>query len=458
MLDGNSHILAEYREKTPGSAALAERARRALPSGIAHDARHMYPYGLYIAEASGARKRDVDGTEYIDFFGGHGSLLLGHCHPEVTEAAARALSRGTQFAANHELEVLWAEAVLGLIPGAERVRFTSSGTEATLLALRLARAFTGRDKILRFRGHFHGWHDHMTSGYLSHFDGAPTPGVLSEVAEQVVLIDHDDPDALEAALARGDIAAAIVEPTGGSFGMTPIPVETLHRLRELTRANDVLLIFDEVISGFRVAPGGAQEAFGIQADLATLAKIVAGGLPGGAVAGRKEILDRLDFEAAAASGAPKIDHPGTFNANPVSAAAGAAALGVIATTDACARANSAAQDLRNRLNEVLAEERLEWAVYGSFSGFHIFMNPEKRRIDPLAFDPLAVSWKELKTKRKDLINALRVALLLEGVDFAGWPGGLTSAAHTEADLEATSTAFARAVRRLGAEGLLSTSG
>lgn len=453
MLDSNSHILAEYRERTPGSAALALRARHALPSGIAHDARHMDPYSLYIADASGARKRDVDGAEYIDYFGGHGALLLGHAHPEVTEAAGRALSLGTQFGANHEREVLWAEAVLGMTPGAERVRFTSSGTEATLLALRLARAFTGRDKILRFRGHFHGWHDHMTSGYLSHFDGAPTPGVLSEVAEKVVLVDHDDPDALEAALARGDIAAAIVEPTGGSFGMTPIPAETLHRLRELTEANDVLLIFDEVISGFRVAPGGAQEAFGVQADLATLAKIVAGGLPGGAVAGRKAILDLLDFDAAAASGAPKIDHPGTFNGNPVSAAAGIAALHVIATTDACARANHTAESIRNRLNEILAREGLDWAVYGSFSGFHIFMNPENRRIDPLEFDPLRVHWKELKTKPKELVNALRVAMMLEGVDLAGWPGGLTSIAHTEADADATAHAFGQALNRLKAEGL-----
>lgn len=181
MSRSNSHIMAEYLEHTPGSARLYERANQVFPSGITHDSRHMKPYPIYVDQAEGAHKRDVDGNDYIDYFGGHGALLLGHSHPEVTEAAQAALTRGTQYAASHEPEVIWGEAVLRMLPSAERVRFTASGTEATLLALRLARAFTGRDKIVRFKGHFHGWHDHMTSGYVSHFDGSPTPGVLREV-------------------------------------------------------------------------------------------------------------------------------------------------------------------------------------------------------------------------------------------------------------------------------------
>lgn len=453
MLGDNSHILSEYLERTPGSARLAERARKVLPSGITHDSRHMQPYGVFVRDAAGSHKQDVDGNDYIDYFGGHGALLLGHSHPEVTKAAQEAMAHGTQYGASHETEIAWAEAVVRMIPSAERVRFTSSGTEATLLALRLARAFTGRDRIVRFRGHFHGWHDHMTSGYLSHFDGAPTPGVLREVAEKTILVDPDDPAELESALQRGDVAAVFIEPTGGSFGMIPVREEMLHEMRRLTAENGVLLIFDEVISGFRCSPGGAQQAYGVTPDLTTLAKIVAGGLPGGAVAGRQDVLDRLDFEATAAAGQQKIMHPGTFNGNPVSAAAGVTALRIIESGDACERANRTAETLRREMNAVLARKGVGWAVYGTFSAFHIFMNPEGRRIDPTAFDPLSLTWKELKTKPEGMANALHLALLNAGVDISGWPGGLTSAAHTEADVAATVEAFSQAIDRLRSEGI-----
>jgi len=227
--------------------------------------------------------------------------------------------------------------------------------------------------------------------------------------------------------------------------------QTIHRLRERTRAHGALLILDEVITGFRVAPGGAQTAFGIEPDLTTLAKIVAGGLPGGAVAGRKAILDQLYFAETEAAGGSKILHPGTFNANPVSAAAGITALRIIETGDACDRASRAADELRHRFNEILARQRLNWAVYGTYSAFHLFMNPRGQRIDPFAFDPHAVPWTDLKTKPAETVNALRLALLLEGVDISGWPGGLTSAAHTQANIDATVHAFANALERLAAE-------
>ena len=172
----NSGIVASYRARTPRSQALAEQAALLLPSGIAHDARHVDPYGVYIDRAQGPHKWDVDGNRYVDFFGGHGALILGHGRPEVTAAVGAALQRGTQFGASHADEIAWVLAIQRLVPSAERVRFTSSGTEATLMALRLARAFTGRERIVRFKGHFHGWHDQMTSGYTDHFDGSPTPG------------------------------------------------------------------------------------------------------------------------------------------------------------------------------------------------------------------------------------------------------------------------------------------
>ena len=207
------------------------------------------------------------------------------------------------------------------------------------MALRLARAATGRETIMRFRGHFHGWHDHMTFGYSNHFDGTPTPGVIDGIAQKTVLVDPGDIAGVKTALETNtDIAAVIIEPTGSSFGQVPIRPEFLHELRRLTSAHGVLLIFDEVVTGFRVSRGGAQVAFGITPDLSSFAKIVAGGLPGAAVAGRRDLLDQLDFAAAQSAGKEKIAHPGTFNANPVSAAAGTAALGVIASSDIeCAR-------------------------------------------------------------------------------------------------------------------------
>lgn len=448
----NSVIEGEYRARTPGSAKLAAEAAQLFPGGIVHDSRYLKPYGTYVERAAGARKWDVDGNEYVDYSGGHGALLLGHNHPEVARAIAQALARGTHFGANHPYEMQWAQAVKRLVPSAERVRFTSSGTEATHMAFRLARAFTGKRKAVRFLAHFHGWHDHMTSGYTNHFDGSATPGVLSEVAANSLLL-APEADAVKAALeADGDIAAVILEPTGATFGHVPLKPGFLASLRELTAKHGVVLIFDEVVTGFRVAPGGAQAHYGITPDLTTLAKILAGGLPGGAVVGRAEILEQIDADKAKASGREKIQHQGTYNANPISAAAGAAALKLVETTDACARANAAAADLRGRLNEALAAAGVPWAAYGEFSGVHLFTNPQGRKLDPLAFDPLAVDWTELKGSRAEAVRKLRLALLTQGVDFNGWPGGVLSSSHGEAELDFTAAAFAEALARLRREG------
>src|SRR5262250_1919698 len=184
----NSAIVTDYKARTQGSGALFERARKVLPSGITHDARYLDPYSIHVAKAKGPRKWDVDGNEYVDYFGGHGALLLGHNHPSVVAAAHAALDQGTHFGANHPREVRWAELVRKLVPSAESVRFTSSGTEATLMAVRLSRSVTGKPKVVRFLTHFHGWHDHMTSGHANHFDGTPTAGVLAGIAEHVLLL------------------------------------------------------------------------------------------------------------------------------------------------------------------------------------------------------------------------------------------------------------------------------
>jgi glutamate-1-semialdehyde 2,1-aminomutase len=452
-LTTNSPIIAAYRAATPGSAGASEKASRLFPSGVTHDSRYIEPYGLYITRAQGPRKWDVDGNCYVDYFGGHGALLLGHCHPKVVDAVKQQMERSTHFGASHETEIAWAEWVLKLVPSAERVRFTSSGTEATLMALRLARAFTGKSKIIRFKHHFHGWHDHMTSGYASHFDGSPTPGVLPGVTTGLVLTEQNDAEGLARLLDDDDdIAAAILEPTGAHGAQLPIDPGFLVALRELTRQHGVLLIFDEVVTGFRVSPGGAQAEYGIRPDLTTLAKILAGGLPGGAITGRKEILDLLDFQVTKAADREKITHQGTFNANPLSAAAGVAALEIVGTTDACARANRYADSLRRHVNEVFEEEHVPWAAYGMFSNFHIFTNPDRSAIAPTRFDPKAIPAESFFDKRQaGVVHKFRLAMMTGGVDFSGSPGGITSATHGEAELEDTLTALRKAIRMLKQE-------
>ncbi len=451
----NSRIVTAYRQKTPGSADLSAQAQDLMPSGIAHDARNVDPYGVYIARAQGAHKWDVDGNRYVDYFGGHGALILGHGNPKVAAAIAAAASDGSQFGASHPREIGWAKAIQRLVPSAERVRFTSSGTEATLMGVRLARAFTGKGTILRFKGHFHGWHDHMAAGYSNHFDGTPTPGVIQGIADKTVLCMPNDTAGVAAALeSNKDIAVVMLEPTGSSFGQLPLRDSFIHALRDLTTKHGVLLMFDEVVTGFRTSKGGAQMLYGITPDLSSFAKIVAGGMPGAAITGRKDILDLLDFKVSAKLGREKIGHPGTFNANPISAAAGIAALGIIADTPVNETADAVCGDLRGKLNELFSAEKVPWAVYGTTSGFHMFMNPKGRAIDPKTFDPFEASFEELKSPPQHTINRMRLALLVNGVDLNPRLGGFTSCTHTTADVDETVTAFKTSLHMLRAEGEL----
>jgi glutamate-1-semialdehyde 2,1-aminomutase len=449
-----TRIEQAYRARTARSAELFREALGVLPSGITHDSRHLPPYGIYVERAEGARKWDADGNEYVDYFGGHGALLLGHNHPAVLKAMQAALARGTHFAANHAGEIAWARQIIDMVPSARKVRFTSSGTEATLMCLRLARAVTGKRKVLRFRHNFHGWHDDMTTGYASHFDGSAPRGVPEGVAANAVLVDNGDLAGLRAAIAADrDIACAILEPLGAATGMLPVDTGFLQALREETTRAGIVLIFDEVITGFRVSPGGVQAASGVTPDLTSLAKIVAGGLPGGAVAGRADILDQLDFAATARTNAEKIYHPGTFNANPLSAAAGVAALRIIAGSDACARAEATAAELRAGFNAALKAAGIPWAVYGRSSALHTFLNPARRALDPERFDPAAIPPGELKAKPAETVRLLRLALLVNGVDISGWPGGLVSAAHGEDEVGETLAAWAESLKMLQADGV-----
>lgn len=448
----NSPIVAAFRSRTPGSAERSKEAGSIFPSGITHDSRRTLPYATYIDHAQGARKWDVDGNEYIDYYGGHGALLLGHSRAEVVEAVQVQVATGTHYGACHDAEIRWGSLVKEMVPCAETVRFTSSGTEANLLGLRLARAFTGRPKIVRFRGHFHGWHDHAAFGVSNHFDGTATPGVLAEIAANTILASPDRIEATQRILeSADDIAAVILEPTGASFGQVPIDGEFLQALREITAALDIVLIFDEVVTGFRVSKGGAQGHYGIKPDLTSTAKILAGGLPGGAICGRADILEHLDFDVATQKGFEKIGHQGTYNANPLSAAAGITALSIIRESDACEQASAQAHKLRDACNTVFANEGVPWACYGKFSGFYFFMNPGERDIDPGTFDAEAIGHAALAEK-SPLSEKLRLALLVYGVDIAGKPGGSVSAVHTDSDIKDTAAALRAAIHLMREEG------
>src|SRR2546423_527996 len=358
------------------SRKLHEQAKRVFPNGVTHDLRSLEPFPIYIDRAEGAHKWDVDGHELIDYWSGHGALLLGHSHPAVTEAVQRQAGRATHPGACHELEIEWGRWVQRLVPSAERVRFVSSGTEATLMALRLSRLFNGRPRVLKFAGHFHGWHDFLVAQADSPYDGKPTAGISPEGERETVVIPPNDAALVEKTLLHdARIGCVILEPTGGHWGAVPIRGPFLRDLRTITQKLERLLIFDEVITGFRVSPGGAQGHYGIKPDLTTLAKILAGGLPGGCVARRADILAGIEIRP----GKPKMSHPGTFNANPLSAAAGIATLEIVATGEPCQEANRIGRLLRQRLNAMFQERGHDWVAYREFSAFKLLPGYEGPR-------------------------------------------------------------------------------
>jgi glutamate-1-semialdehyde 2,1-aminomutase len=432
-------LTERYAAEFPTSARLYRQALEVFPGGVTHDLRYLEPFPVYVDHAAGAHKWDVDGHELIDYWSGHGALLLGHSHPEVVEAVQRQLGRATHPGACHELEIEWGRWVQRLVPSAERVRFVSSGTEATLMALRLARIFTGRPRVLKLAGHFHGWHDFLVPAADLPYTGSPGPGIAAEVAADTIIVPPNDAPALERALEQDrQIGCVILEPTGGHFGAVPVRGPYLEEVRVLTAKHGCVLIFDEVITGFRVHPGGAQGHYGVTPDLTTLAKVLAGGLPGGCLAGRADILAGLEFRP----GKPKMKHPGTFNANPLSAAAGTTTLRLVATGEPCRRANAMGALLRRQLNALFAERGTDWVAYGDFSGFKLL--PHYRGPRPAADDfiPYGGSADRLEGGvDRGLVHAFRQGMLLQGVDLPGL-GGMTTAAHTEADVERTVAAVA----------------
>jgi glutamate-1-semialdehyde 2,1-aminomutase len=306
-------LIEDYLARTPRSRALFERATRSIPGGSTRTTVYTAPYPPYVAYGQGLRIHDVDGNTYRDFLGNYTSLILGHAHPVVIAAAEAQVRRGSAFGAPTETEIELAEELRRRLPSVERVRFTNSGTEATMFAIRAARAFTGRTLVAKFQGAYHGTHDGVMAG---------TTGVPGALSGLIVELPWEDPEGVEAGL-RGreaDLAAIIIEPVQGAGGVRAASPAFLAFLRTFADRHRALLIFDEIIA-FRVGPHGAQGRVGVRPDLTTLGKIIGGGYALAAFGGRADVMDVFDARRPGA-----VSHGGTFNGNPVAAAAGLATL------------------------------------------------------------------------------------------------------------------------------------
>jgi glutamate-1-semialdehyde 2,1-aminomutase len=340
------------------------------------------------------------------------------------------------------------------VPSAEQVKFTGSGTESTLLAIRVARSFTGRSTVLKLEGHFHGWHDYLLKGERPPFESSSSPGIPPEVMATVAVAPSDDLGMLEERLTQGDVAALILEPSGGSWATIPLIAGYLQAARDLTTKYGVVLIFDEVITGFRWAPGGAQQRYGVTPDLTTMAKIVAGGMPGGAVAGKREIMQMLAFKDEPGWNATKkVRHQGTYNASPVVSAAGITCLQKAADPDVQATCDDLAARLRSGFNAAIVERGVPGFAWGESSVFHVKLGESvSNQTGADMRVPEGVSAETLKESAQGPQNALlRLGMMLEGVELFS-SGGMTSVAHTTDDIDQTVAAFGRVLDRMADEG------
>jgi glutamate-1-semialdehyde 2,1-aminomutase len=424
--------------KRERSHALFERARGLMPGGVNSPARAFGGVGgepIVVARGQGAYLWDVDGNRYIDYVGSWGPLILGHAHPTVIEAVENAARLGTSFGAPTEAENELAELIIDAVPSIEKVRLISSGTEATMSAIRLARGFTGRDVIIKFAGNYHGHVDSLlvSAGSSAATLGVPnSPGVTAGTTRDTLVLEYNDVAGLEQAFAeRGArIAGVIFEPIVGNMGVVVPSREFLAALRALTRQHGALLICDEVMTGFRVAYGGAQQVLGIEPDLTTLGKIVGGGLPVGAYGGRAEIMDHV-------LPAGKVFQAGTLSGNPIATAAGCATLRALRDDPPYDRLERLAERLEEGLRDAAAQAGATHQVARVGSMMTLFF----------AEQPVT-GWQSASR-----CNTARFArwfweMLERGVYLpcSQFEALFVSAAHTEADIDATITAAKEALR------------
>jgi glutamate-1-semialdehyde 2,1-aminomutase len=428
----------------PKSETLFERARRVIPGGVNSPVRAFRAVGgtpLFVARAAGAEIEDADGRRYLDFVGSWGPLVLGHAHPEVLEAVREAAGRGSTYGAPCAAEVELAEAVVAAYPGLEQVRCVSSGTEAVMSAVRLARGATGRDLVVKFAGCYHGHADHLLvaagSGLVT-FGQPSSAGVPEAFASLTRVLPLDDEAALEELFAReGErIAVVLIEPIPANNGLLVQRFAFLQTLRRLTREHGALLLFDEVISGFRVARGGAAERFGITPDLVTFGKIIGGGMPVGAFGGAAALMARL----APLGG---VYQAGTLSGNPVAMAAGLATLRVLERDRVWERLEQLGAELERRLAPVLGDAPLPVRLVRVGSLFWFSLQPGEPPRAAAAIDPAAAA------RYRPIFHSL----LEQGIALApsAYEVGFLSAAHTTGDLDRLAAALPAALARAAEE-------
>ena len=422
--------MVSVRRSTQRSAELFERAQRTLIDGVSSPSRgplNYHPHPLYMASGHGGRITDVDGNEYVDLMLAFGALIHGHAHPRLVEALQRAAERGALTAAASEVEVDVAEKIAALHPCAERVRLANTGTEACLAALRLVRGFTGRDTIVKFEGHYHGWADaYSLRSNMPGGSDVDSLGIPAGALADTVVVPWNDPDAIEAALDahRGRVAAIVTEPVMANMGVIPPQPGYLERLRELADAHGALLYVDETVTGFRLGPGGACGRFGIRADVVTFGKALGAGFPVAAIAGRAEVLEAL------AGG--RVLHYGTQNANPALLAVVKESLELLDEA-AYARLEALADRLVRGLRDALHGEAIVQSVGPMFQVY--FTDADA-----------ITSYRDFGAHvDRDRFNRFVHALFEEGVYTSPSPAlhSVLCTAHTDEDVDRVIAAAAR---------------
>ena len=358
-----------YTKRTPLSRALFARAKRVQPAGVSYSNRYFEPYPFFVREARGAKLIDLDGNEYTDYWCTHFAMILGHAYPIVMQAIKNQAELGWHFGLEHELEVTLAETISKHVPSAEMVRYTSSGSEANFFAIRLARAFTRRDRIAKFEGGWHGAYDPLHLAMRPPFDKPLSGGITRGSQADTVVVPFNDLEGFLEQTKREKLACVILEPVLGAGGMIPADEEFVKGVREYCDDTGALLVFDEVITGFRLGLSGAQGYFNVKPEVTVMGKIIGGGLPIGAVCGLREIMERMDHTKY--SGLELAYHGGTFAGNALTLSAGVATIDVLEHTPVYEHVDKLGEKTRSSLNRIFKENAFPAQVTGIGSLFSI---------------------------------------------------------------------------------------
>ncbi len=423
--------------KLDQSKALFDEAIKLFPGGVSSPVRAIKPYPFYVKSASGSRLTDVDGNEYIDCCLGYGPLILGHGHPAVRAAIEGQLDKGWLYGTPTELEIQYAKTIRTYYPSMQMLRFVNTGTEATMGAIRAARGFTGRDKIVKIEGGFHGAHDAVLvkAGSGAATMGTPDSlGVPVDVAKNTLQVPYNDITAMEETLIahKGEIACVIMEPVMGNMGPILPKDKYLRAVRNVTRDYDVLLVFDEIITGFRINMFGAQGYYGVEPDLTTLGKIAGGGLPIGVFGGKKEIM-----ESVAPQGG--VYNAGTFNGNPLSLAAGLATVETLQKEGVHWKLNDKCKKFGQTLTDMMRELKKDYTPVGIASMFQIFFGPQPENYEGAL--------------RSDKVKYLDFWRRMLDQDVFLMPSqfetNFLSAAHTQADFDKIAHSIKKSLEAMG---------